>query len=192
MALTVNRVRGPKLVGDLAWCAADITYDSSYAAGGEALVASDFGFDGFDAHMRIIQVVAQPTSGYSFQYDFANGKLKVYTPVATLSGTLDAANLTAVTAADESLTATGTLATDKVIGVVGPAALAAGVEIQSARVASADTVTVRTNNPSAGAINPASGTYTVYLAGANGSQKEVVAATDLSTLTVRVLAWASK
>jgi hypothetical protein len=46
-----------------------------------------------------------------------------------------------------------------VIAVIGPAALDAGLLIQSARVASANTVTVRLFNSTAGAINEASGVY---------------------------------
>lgn len=48
-----------------------LAFDSSYPTGGEAL---DFG----DDCETILWFQAQPTSGYSFQFDYANQKLLVY------------------------------------------------------------------------------------------------------------------
>jgi hypothetical protein len=73
--------------------------------------------------------------------------------------TYDAADLAAGAIVDAAVTVPGVLSTDVVIAVMGPAALDAGLLIQSARVASANTVTVRLFNSTAGAINEASGVY---------------------------------
>jgi hypothetical protein len=58
-------VLGTKLV------AAQITFDSSYPTGGEALVASDLGLD------EILAVFAEG-GPYVVKYDKANGKLMAY------------------------------------------------------------------------------------------------------------------
>jgi hypothetical protein len=49
---------------------AQITFDSSYAAGGLALAPSSLGLD------EILAVYATVGSGYIFEYDDANAKLK--------------------------------------------------------------------------------------------------------------------
>lgn len=60
------------------------TFDSSYATGGEALSAQDFG-------MKTVNLVtAEPASGYTFEYDYTNAKLKAFrsagfTPAGTNS-----------------------------------------------------------------------------------------------------------
>lgn len=59
-------VLGSKLV------IAQITFDSLYASGGEALVASSLGLD------EILAVFPANDAGYLFEYDKANGKLMAY------------------------------------------------------------------------------------------------------------------
>jgi hypothetical protein len=49
---------------------AQVTFDSSYAAGGLALTASDLGLD------EVLAVYSTVGSGYLFEYDKANAKLK--------------------------------------------------------------------------------------------------------------------
>lgn len=73
--------------------------------------------------------------------------------------TYDAASLAAGTAVDASVTVPGVLSTDVIVWVVPPAAWNGGMMVQSARVASANTVTMRLFNTTAGALDPASGTY---------------------------------
>lgn len=73
--------------------------------------------------------------------------------------TYDAASLATLTAVDAAVTVPGVLSTDVIIAVIPPAAWNAGLSVQSARVASANTVTVRIYNSTAGALDAASGTY---------------------------------
>lgn len=54
---------------------ADVTFDSSYPTNGEALTAQQFGLAALDF------VLPSPASGYIFEFDHANSKLKAFTPV---------------------------------------------------------------------------------------------------------------
>jgi len=75
------------------------------------------------------------------------------------STTHDFANITAVNTATTTVTVTGAQTGDSVI--VNPStALEAGIVVYG-YVSAADTVTIVANNPTAGAINPASRTYYV-------------------------------
>ncbi len=49
-----------------------VTFDDSYPTGGEVLAASDFGLD------YISFVIAEPSGGYVFQYDYSAGKLQAF------------------------------------------------------------------------------------------------------------------
>jgi len=60
-----------------------VTFDSSYATGGEALVATDIGLS---ANIEFINCA--PASGYLFEYDYTNGKLKAFN--STKGGTIPA------------------------------------------------------------------------------------------------------
>jgi len=50
----------------------DIAFDSSYPTGGESLTASDLGLSVVDL------VIPSPKSGYVFEYDYTNSKIKAY------------------------------------------------------------------------------------------------------------------
>lgn len=52
-----------------------VTFDSSYATGGEALTAANLGFS-----TSVQTFVASPAGGLIFQYDFDNSKLKAIYP----------------------------------------------------------------------------------------------------------------
>lgn len=80
-------------------------------------------------------------------------KWAVYTPSITPS------SVTAATVAEQTFTVTGLTTADKVF--VNQPALANSVGIAGARVSAADTLAIRFVNPTAGALTPASGTYTV-------------------------------
>ena len=54
---------------------ADVTLDSSYPTGGEALTAQQFGLTTLDF------VLCSPSGGYIAEFDHANSKIKVFTPV---------------------------------------------------------------------------------------------------------------
>lgn len=70
---------------------------------------------------------------------------------------IDFPNITAVNTATSNVTITGAVAGDKVI-VTPSTALEAGIIVYG-YVSAVDTVTIVANNPTAGAINPASRTY---------------------------------
>ena len=50
----------------------DVDFDSSYPTGGESLTAADLGLSVVDI------VIPSPKSGYVFEYDYTNSKLKAY------------------------------------------------------------------------------------------------------------------
>ena len=72
MAITVSNKRYD-VIGSARKLIADITFDSSYASGGEALTKSTLGFIGVDSF------VITPTyrKGVSFRYDYTNEKIQV-------------------------------------------------------------------------------------------------------------------
>lgn len=76
MALTVTPVKFT-VFGDCFVCFADVTFDSSYATGGESLVSTDFGFSNA---LTPRLVVTTPASGLMFEYDYTNQKLKAHYP----------------------------------------------------------------------------------------------------------------
>jgi hypothetical protein len=80
-------------------------------------------------------------------------KAVVYTP------TITPASVAAATVAEQTFTVTGLTTADKVI--VNPPAIANATGIVGARVSAADTLAIRFVNPTAGALTPTSGTYTV-------------------------------
>ena len=51
---------------------ADVAFDSSYAIGGEALVAGDVGLE------TIQKLLIEPCQGYTFEYDYTNETIKVF------------------------------------------------------------------------------------------------------------------
>lgn len=68
MALTLAN-ESNQYFGNLRAYVAAITFDSSYATGGEALTAP-FG--------TVLCALAEQSGGYSFEYDTTNQKLKAY------------------------------------------------------------------------------------------------------------------
>jgi hypothetical protein len=79
--------------------------------------------------------------------------LKVY------SQTITAASVAAATVAEQTFTVTGLTTADKV--VVNAAAIANATGIAGVRVSAADTLAVRFVNPTAGALTPTAGTWTI-------------------------------
>ena len=77
MALTIttssNGTDYPSgVIGDLKYKVIELTFDSSYATGGESLAASDIGFD------QIVLAQIEPTDGMTFAYDYTNSKVKAF------------------------------------------------------------------------------------------------------------------
>lgn len=73
MALSVNKSRTDTVGRYTKLVTGTITFDSSYATGGEALVATDVGLS---SNIEII--CCSPASGYVFEYDYANKKLEAF------------------------------------------------------------------------------------------------------------------
>lgn len=82
-----------------------------------------------------------------------------YSSIFAFSSTLDLANHTAVASVDTDVVSTLVKAGDVVIAVP-PAALEAGISVQGAHTVANGTFKLRTTNASAGAINPASASWT--------------------------------
>ena len=95
MAVTVNILhRGRR--GRRHYVVADITFDSSHAAGGEDLTPNMLGFGSKVDIMRC----AADVGGYVIQYDYANEKITAYRSAGAL-GPMDEADtidLSSVTA----------------------------------------------------------------------------------------------
>jgi len=74
MAITITtREKDPINIGGVDRAAVlTVALDTSYPAGGETITPSDYGFGDFDV------VLAEPTDGYTFEYDHTNLKLKAY------------------------------------------------------------------------------------------------------------------
>ena len=98
MALTFTEKKRAKL-GNAYAISADITFDSSYPTGGEALAASAFGLNNIDI------MLCETASGYMFQYDYANAKLKAFYPRAALTGSLVVAESAATLTGDTDVAA---------------------------------------------------------------------------------------
>lgn len=80
--------------------------------------------------------------------------------IDVLEYTIDIASNGAVASVDTTVTATGeVLAGDEVLLLRAPAAIAAGIAFQTCHTVVADSFKLRSTNPSAGAVDPASGTY---------------------------------
>ena len=98
MAVTFTEKKRAKL-GNAYAVSADITFDSSYPTGGEALSASAFGLNNIDI------MLCETASGYMFQYDYANAKLKAFYPRAALTGSLVVAESAATLTGDTDVAA---------------------------------------------------------------------------------------
>jgi hypothetical protein len=72
MAATVSVIKHDKTYAGFLTIA-DITFDTSYPTGGEAITANQLKFDN-----TIHFVLPSPASGYVFEFDHANKKLKAY------------------------------------------------------------------------------------------------------------------
>jgi len=81
------------------------------------------------------------------------------TEIAVYSQTITPASVGSATVAEQTFTVTGLTTADKV--VVNPAAISNATGIAGARVSAADTLAVRFVNPTAGALTPTAGTWTI-------------------------------
>lgn len=91
MALTVSLVK-QTVFGDERVVIADITFDSSYATGGEALVPADLGLTTIDHFTAGTGNVS--TAFYVTQYVASTNKLITFTGAAQTASTTDLSTLT--------------------------------------------------------------------------------------------------
>lgn len=80
MAFTISAPKAPSWTSRPSLI--EITFDNSYATGGEALTPADFGLGEVDA------VFFENKGGYVFEYDYANEKVIAYES-GTASAALD-------------------------------------------------------------------------------------------------------
>jgi len=84
---------------------ADVAMDSSYPTDGEALTPQQFGLTVLNF------VLPSPASGYLFEFDHANSKLKAFTPTSlSMAGTAGTAgaNNTVMKVSDTAIGVSGT------------------------------------------------------------------------------------
>lgn len=81
------------------------------------------------------------------------------TKIVVYSQTITPASVAAATVAEQTFTVTGLTTADKVI--VNHAAAGNATGIAGARVSAADTLAISFVNPTAGALTPGAGTYTI-------------------------------
>lgn len=130
MALTITEKKRVKM-GNAYAVAADVTFDSSYPTNGEALAASAFGLN------EISLLLCETASGYMFQYDYTNAKLKAYYPRAAVSGTLAAA------VAEGATPVTSSAANGAIVTLTGNPAVAAGAGAEVTNATNLSTITTR-------------------------------------------------
>lgn len=175
MSLTIDN-KVPLSIGNRKGLIAKVDGDSSYAAGGETLTPESLGFQRFD----LLTVATK--NGFVFEYDYTNEKLKILVRKIAYDVTVNPASLATDAIANTQVTVTGVTTADLL--TVDPVnTLEAGILVQQAWVSAADTVQLRCQNLSAGTVDAASATWTVYAELASGALREAKAATDLSALT---------
>ena len=81
MGLTITH-KNPISLGSMNGVTCFVAFDDSYPTGGESLTPGMLGMQ------QIVGVIAGNASGYMFEYDYANQKLKAFTPGAAGSCTV--------------------------------------------------------------------------------------------------------
>lgn len=180
MAVTVTTKKRIKL-GNAFAVLADIAMDNSYATGGEPVTEQQFGLTTLDL------VLPSASSGYDFEFDHINKKMKVFQHLRTYTVVNDLASIAANTTVDVAITVTGIVAaTDRIVDFRVPAALINGLVVQRAAITADNTVTLRISNVTAGALDAASGNFDFIIE--KDVAQEVPNTTNLSTVTAKVIA----
>jgi hypothetical protein len=138
----------------------EITFDNSYATGGESLTPLMLGLHSID-FMEI-----EPAGGYIFEYDHDNEKIKVLTPVG------------AIAAHDHTFTGAELTKTPTLIEGEEPAV----------KLLQNDAGTLKSTDATAISLGTPAGTISEDGAVAAKAAAEVAAETDLHTLVTRVKA----
>src|SRR3990170_86457 len=85
----------------------NITFDSSYPTGGEAIIPADVGFVNRIETVNVIGASSSTNGKYMFAWDYTNGKIVAYMTTAAQVSTLAATVGTALTGTVTSGTVTG-------------------------------------------------------------------------------------
>jgi hypothetical protein len=111
-----------------------------------------------DTFRPVINGAFDTTNLFSNQNLVVNSGTPI-TKIVVYSASLTPASVAAATVAEQTFTVTGLTTADKVI--VNPPAIANSTGIAGVRVSAANTLAIRFDNPTAGALTPTSGIYTV-------------------------------
>lgn len=159
MGLSIKSIKKLK-GGNFYQQVSEITFDNSYPTGGESLTPRELGLNVID-FMEI-----ESAGGYMFQYDHANQKIKVLTPVG------------AIAAHDHTFTGSALSVTPTLIEGAEPAA----------KLLQNDAGILKATDATAIGLGTPAGTIENGGAVAAKAAAEVAAETDLHTLVTRVKA----
>lgn len=147
MALTITKDSGnygavftPQVYakGDMKFLTGKVDFDSSYPTGGEAMDISKF-------FKNLLGVTFETKSGYVFEYDYTNKKVKALERHSVYSAAVDPPSIAAGAIADVAVTVTDITTSDRIIAIP-PADLEEDLLLQLARASAADTITLRLQN----------------------------------------------
>lgn len=122
-------IKSHDVIGNKRQTIAVVAFGSSYPVGGESLTARNLGLSVIDV------LTADPKSGYLFEYDYVNSKLKVFHPRAAIANTLSVTTpVLAHASGDTAVTSTAATmpshaATACTISGVAGVAAGAGAEV---------------------------------------------------------------
>lgn len=89
MALTIVPVR-TFVLGDHRCVIADVTFDNSYATGGESLTQTDLGL----TRSLMSLAAGAATTGHACPYDYTNAKLMAFNGTTQIANTTDLSTVT--------------------------------------------------------------------------------------------------
>jgi len=160
----------------------DITLDSSYPTGGEAITPQQLGLTALDF------VLPSPAAGYIFEFDHANSKLKAFTPTVAQASHTHAftGDALATHQHTQQVTTGSTAAADSTSGAL--AEDSAAIETAVRLMGTAIDTTYDLGKTEAVSAGTPSGTNAPDGAISASAATEVANGTDLSSVTVRVIA----
>lgn len=95
MALSLSQVERSTVFGDRRVRFFTVTWDSSYATGGESLTAGDVGLSRIDFVMAEPAAAAAGTAAHVVKYDYTNSKLQAFETGAAVDSPLKEATAAA-------------------------------------------------------------------------------------------------
>ncbi|MBT9168881.1 MAG: hypothetical protein DDT19_02231 [Syntrophomonadaceae bacterium] len=166
--------------GDFKLLTGSIAFDSSYAFGGEPMDLRRF-------FTRLLGVIFESRSGYSFEYDYAARRVRAFEVHSAFTATIDPPSIAADSTANVAVAVPGVVTTDR-IHALPPAALENGLVFKAVWASAANEVTIRLQNTLPTAVDGVALVWTFLVFGVQ--LREVRNLTNLSALTgVRFSAW---